>query len=397
MKKNKLLKISFILIIIVILLQLIIPTIFAKSEEVAIIYDCGVSDNIAIIQGIINKEDLTNMLEIPSKLKSYEVIAIYSGAFDGCDNLKEIILPNTIQYIDDNVFDNMSVVYYPEEISQVINEYNGSFNNFQIKKQEEIYENDNSMDLFIKIQLFLILVPLVLVLSIITINLIINRKKHIEIDGIIWKYKIKDNKVTIYGIKNKNDLLTKIVVPNNINNNKVVAIGDLAFNQCKTLTEVEVLEGIKQIGKNAFSCCENLTKVILPEKLSKIDDEAFRDCGNLQEINIPNSVNKIGMGAFGACSRLNNILLPEKLKTIEDFTFIECKSLQEINLPEGITYIGLLAFCECDNLKELRLPKTIKNIDTGAFEGVKALVYYPDTISKIINENYKECDNFIKY
>ena len=52
----------------------------------------------------------------------------------------------------------------------------------------------------------------------------------------------------------------------------------------KDLEEIEIPEGIKEIGKEAFYGCTNLKKVYLPSTLQVIESAAFGDCDYLTNV-----------------------------------------------------------------------------------------------------------------
>lgn len=52
----------------------------------------------------------------------------------------------------------------------------------------------------------------------------------------------------------------------------------------KDLEEIEIPEGIKEIGKEAFYGCTNLKKIYLPSTLQVIESAAFDNCGSLKDI-----------------------------------------------------------------------------------------------------------------
>jgi hypothetical protein len=59
-----------------------------------------------------------------------------------------------------------------------------------------------------------------------------------------------------------------------------------------------ITEGEKTIPENAFSACENLIDIILPESLEIIGEKAFWYCQNLKRIDFKNKVLQIDRGAF---------------------------------------------------------------------------------------------------
>lgn len=59
-----------------------------------------------------------------------------------------------------------------------------------------------------------------------------------------------------------------------------------------------LIEGAKVIEKEAFSECNSLKSVIIPNSVTIIEDWAFLGCCSLRSIDIPDSVTKIGVSAF---------------------------------------------------------------------------------------------------
>lgn len=65
--------------------------------------------------------------------------------------------------------------------------------------------------------------------------------------------------------------------------------------------EYSIRKGVKVIGNSAFSCCNSLININIPNSVTSIGDRAFSDCSSLISINIPNSVTNIGGWAFLEC------------------------------------------------------------------------------------------------
>ncbi|MBR6569619.1 MAG: leucine-rich repeat domain-containing protein [Clostridia bacterium] len=105
----------------------------------------------------------------------------------------------------------------------------------------------------------------------------------------------------------------------------VTAIEDFAFSRCGQLKQVNFPEGLKSIGREAFSftCIVSLE---LPEGLELIEECAFADS------NIP------------------FITLPSTLRYIENAAFGGNPVLTEITIPANVIYIGAFAFGSCDRL-----------------------------------------------
>ena len=49
----------------------------------------------------------------------------------------------------------------------------------------------------------------------------------------------------------------------------------------RSITKIEIPEGVTEIGKDAFRGCSQLTEVTLPSTITSIGENAFADCPNL--------------------------------------------------------------------------------------------------------------------
>ncbi|MBQ9974923.1 MAG: leucine-rich repeat protein, partial [Clostridia bacterium] len=59
------------------------------------------------------------------------------------------------------------------------------------------------------------------------------------------------------------------------------------------------------IGQGAFRNCQRLTKITLPEAVTRIEKTAFVSCSGLTEIYIPKGVVEVGTGIFERCKPAN--------------------------------------------------------------------------------------------
>ena len=71
------------------------------------------------------------------------------------------------------------------------------------------------------------------------------------------------------------------------------------FSCCKNLSEVIIPDSVKKISHYSFASCSNLQNVNIPDSVEKIVATAFYNCKNLTSIRIPNSVTEIYQYTFG--------------------------------------------------------------------------------------------------
>lgn len=156
--------------------------------------------------------------------------------------------------------------------------------------------------------------------------------------------------------------LTSINIPDS-----VTSIGDSAFRWCKTLTSINIQDSVTSIGNSAFYGCRSLTSINIPDSVTSIGDSTFLLCGSLTSINIPGSVTSIGNRAFYGCCSLTCINIPDSVTSIGDIAFIGCKSLTSINIPNSVTSIGRRAFHGCESLTNINIPNSVIKMEGNPF------------------------------
>ena len=94
------------------------------------------------------------------------------------------------------------------------------------------------------------------------------------------------------------------------------------------------------------------TSVKIGTSISSIGQMAFNDCGTLSNVIIPNSVISIGRSAFSSCGLLRQISIPQSITSIDDWAFT-WTSINEIVIPSNITNIGENVFSDCFSLTRI--------------------------------------------
>ncbi|MBO4877684.1 MAG: leucine-rich repeat protein [Ruminococcus sp.] len=345
-------------------------------------------DNYAVLRKA--SADITGKVVIPSKVKGLPVNTIADLAFQDCDKMTEVNIPDSVVWIGDYAFNNCSGL---EDITSIT--IPGSVIHFGF----DAFAGTKWLELRRKAD------PLVIVNSIL-------------IDGRACKNgaKIPHGITAIgqgafYGCK---DLTTVTLSDTVIEIGKeafsgceklesvgfsegLITIGDYAFDGCTELLEIRIPEGVSEIGIRAFKDT-GLTKVTIPGTASIFGDEIFLGCSrlqyvtleqgieeipelmfeyctNLKEVTIPDSVKKIGTGAFGFCKYITEIKLPDSVEEIGNAAFVECRRLESFTIPEGVKNIGDRLFTGCSGLKEIYIPASVKKVGKDAFDRCDQLTY----------------------
>ena len=161
--------------------------------------------------------------------------------------------------------------------------------------------------------------------------------------------------------------ITEVKLPNSL-----ITIGDYAFSFCSSLTEMIIPNSVTEIGSGAFHSCSKMTKVKLPDTLTEIKSSMFSRSG-IKEIHIPSSVTKIGEWAFQSCDNLTSLEIPNSVTEIEQYAFSLCRNITSVVLPNTITKINYATFWECTQLTSITIPSSIEEIASSAFNGCKDL------------------------
>jgi hypothetical protein len=209
---------------------------------------------------------------------------------------------------------------------------------------------------------------------------------------------------------------TDVVIPDTIQGMPVREIGHDAFVDeligftriDKKLTRVVIPEGVTKIGAQAFRACNSLISVNLPSTLTEIGGSAFADLPLLSKVELPLGLKVIGGNAFSRCEKLTSIELPAGLIEIGSTAFegtgltsfpnpwpvaiteipssmFEYTNIDSVVIPEGITGIDSTAFGTCRKLSSITLPSTITYIGTHSFSNCSSLtvVNIPEVVQKL--------------
>ena len=126
----------------------------------------------------------------------------------------------------------------------------------------------------------------------------------------------------------------------------VTIIPDRAFQDRNKLEEVELYEGLLEIGKYAFDNCISLKRVKIPSTVTLIGDGAFTRCKKMEKIEVLEGIEEIGRLAFSDCKSLKHIHIPTTIKKIGVRAF-RWVPLSSIDLPDGMESIGAYTFVYC--------------------------------------------------
>ena len=184
-----------------------------------------------------------------------------------------------------------------------------------------------------------------------------------------------------------------VVIPDTIDGKSVTSIGFSAFSYCDSLTSITIPDSVTSIGGYAFWNCTSLKSIKIPNSVTSIGGSAFSSCTSLTSITIPDSVTSIGDYAFSGCTSLTSITIPDSVTSIDDYAFYDCSSLTSITIPNSVTSIGGYAFWNCTSLTSITIPDSVTSIGESAFYGCSSLtsITIPNSVTSIDDYAFSGC------
>ena len=300
--------------------------------------------------------DCDNLTEIslPNRL-----IVIESGAFGCCTNLKDFTIPNSVGFIGEGAFSgckSLTSVVIPPGVSKIGRGafgYCNSLTSLVVSADNPFYDSRDNC------------------------NAIIETKTNKLIQGI-----------------------QTTVIPGSVE-----TIGSDSFSGCNGLTTVSIPRGVKSIRFDAFSSCDNLESVYISDTVTDISNSSFSNArGKLHTIVIdsdnpvydsrsscnaiirtednelvfgckatviPDGAASIGCQAFAYCGGLTSITIPGSVKLIDESAFYGCENLTEVVMGDGVEDIRSGAFTGCYSLSSITVPASVKYIKEDSFGWIR--------------------------
>jgi len=164
-------------------------------------------------------------------------------------------------------------------------------------------------------------------------------------------------------------------------NYAVASMANSAFSGCNQLTSIVLPQTLRNLGREAFLQCTNLTSCIIPDStITEIPFEAFWKAG-LIEFRVPEGVTYIEQRSFEQMPNLQRVHLANSVKSLTSWSFYILPALQDpiyndslfvlmpdsyqgaYTIPAGIQVIYKSAFYGCTQITSLTIPEGVKRIE----------------------------------
>lgn len=383
-----------------------------KEIEMGAFYNCQnlkdikLPEKLEIIRNdaFLNCKSL-NEIKIPNRVKIIE-----EGTFSECSSLKDLQLSNNITEIKEKAFNNcinLKSVYLPDSIKTI---GSAAFYNCSSLSTVRMSEGIESVgeNVFGGTEAFKSSM-------VDEYGSIYFGKVLLYNNGLNDNVRVKDStKVIANAVFINNSKLREIELPEGI-----IEIGDNCFENCTALKKINIKEGLKRIGTNAFAG-SGVAEVKLPESIIEIGNGAFNNCKDLYDINLPSGIesiagyslentkylNNIKPDEYG-CKYVDNILLTSEnnessiirikagTRLIAEQVFENRKDIEEIYIPKSVEIICSEAFFLCSNLRKVDFEDDIKlkEINYFTFVGCSKMenIDLPNSLTAIYAYSFGDC------
>ncbi len=271
-------------------------------------------------------DEISGKVTIPAVYNGYPVTRICDAAFMGCDQITEIVLPDSITFISDLAFSycsNLKSINIPQNVTMVEQGvFDGCINltNIDIADDATGIRADCGL----------------------RSTAYFKDESNWE-NGVLYigKHLISTENCTLESYSVKEGTRDIIFARGNIKNLSIPS--SVTSIACDYL---DIFDTIKVDSKNTvYDSRDNCNALI-----DTATDTMIYAGRNAK---IPNTVKNIGSGAFYCHNELKNIIIPQNIVNIGDGAFVNCENLITAYISDGVKNIGVDAFSMCDKLEDV--------------------------------------------
>jgi hypothetical protein len=165
----------------------------------------------------------------------------------------------------------------------------------------------------------------------------------------------------------------------------VTSIPAYVFCGRRELAEVELCEGLVEIGAWSFGWCNHsITKIYIPNTLRRICDAAFSHSLRTT-IRLNDGIESIGDGAFAWCI-FTNFRVPPLITVIPESMLSNCRAMFSLELSENMREIKRWALAYCHCLRNVALPPNVMFFDEEYNQRTDLRRLFGNSNARIISE-----------
>lgn len=181
-------------------------------------------------------------------------------------------------------------------------------------------------------------------------------------------------------------------------------MGDGAFSGCESLSNIELPESLQTISTLCFYGCYKLSTIkVNPantylatdgKAIFNKDKTVLYTAIPVTSYNVPSTVRELRYYAFSNQKDMTSITLPEGLVNISSYAFEFCSKLEHLVIPSTVDSIGENAFYSCSALQQINIPQGIKSLanEVLAHTGIKTLDI-PSSVNYIGEKAFRNCES----
>lgn len=216
-------------------------------------------------------------------------------------------------------------------------------------------------------------------------------------------YDSYDSKLGKFGFAKKN--VVSVTMPDTVKE-----LGYGCFYKCEKLKNITLSKNLTFIPQSAFSGCESLASIKLPDSVKEICDASFNKT-NIKSLKLPKNLSYFNNDAFNKSplkkftvdkdnktyTAKDGVLYNKKKTTL--IFYPKYKTNKSFTIPRSVTDIRCFAFSLHNYLEKIVVSENVKRIGSNAFEGCKKLksVTFKNRKALTLNEEcFYRCEKLSK-
>lgn len=277
----------------------------------------------AVLYKLNSSYKYKSTFRIPSQVKGYPVIGVANEAFSGHQEIKKIVMPNSLRFVGTRAFyncQNLSSFTWSKNLVEVgVDAFaNTKFYTNLSKDKSGIFKLPAGM-------------------------LVYAGEDYFESGTALVSDEISEAEI--------NDIKTRYSASN--------------VSRFSSL-------GITGICSGVFKNNDKIVYIDFFRDIDVVYDYTFSGCKNLKGVDLTHSnINTLSLGCFKDSTKLKDIKLSDKVTTIADYVFANTGLTSDIPDLSHVTSLGSYIFADCASLQQLTYDSTI--VPNYLFSGCSSL------------------------